>query len=645
VPTTAPYGSWRSPITAELITRGGLDFRWLTASGEFLYWLEGRPHEGGRDALVRRGADGRIVDVTPAGFNARTRVHEYGGGAVAVKGATAVFSNFADQRLYRVDGDSVPSPITVEPPNPSAYRYADGVITFDGTALITVRERHEDHDVVNEIVMLPLDGSAAPLILVGGHDFFSTPRLSPDGRTLSWLAWDHPNMPWDGTELFVASFESDGRVGEARRVAGGVGESVFQPQWSPGGELHFVSDRTGWWNLYRERSAFVTPLAPMEAEFGLPHWAFGLSMYAFLDDGRIACIYVKDGLRHLATILPDSRQVTDLAPDLTFVSHVRRFGDRLAFIGGSSTEPLSVMLLDPVSGRRESLKRSLPYDIDGAYLSMAEPIDFPTENGRSAHALYYAPRNADYVGPGDESPPLIVQSHGGPTAMAPSVLQMDIQFWTSRGFAVVDVNYGGSTGYGRAYRQLLDGQWGVVDLQDCINAARHLARSYRVDGARMAIHGGSAGGYTTLCALVFTDVFATGASYYGVADLGALARDTHKFESRYLDRLVGPYPEADATYRERSPVFAFDRLERPLIIFQGLDDKVVPPAQAEMLVEVLKQKKLPYAYIAFPGEGHGFRKAENIRRALEAELSFYSQMLGFPLGGELEPVAIENRRG
>jgi len=643
VPASAPYGSWRSPVTAELLARGGVDLSWLTASGDTLYWIEGRPQEGGRDVLVRRTPDGRITDVIPRELNARTRVHEYGGGAVAVRGATAVLSNFADQRLYRVDGEAVPVAITAEPPTPSAHRYADGVIAPDGATLVCVRERHEASEVVNEIVSLPLDGSALPRVLVSGHDFFSTPRLSPDGRALAWLAWDHPNMPWDGSELFVAELRRDGALGDGRRVAGAREESIFQPQWSPDGTLHFVSDRTGWWNLYRERGGTVTPIAPMEAEFGLPQWVFGLSTYTFLGGGRIACFYVKDGLRHLAIVDPDARGVIDMAPRFTFVAYPTRIGDRIAFIGGSATEAPAVVVLDPNTGAHEVVRRSLAYDIDPAYVSAAQPIEFPTEGGRSAHALYYPPRSPDFAAADGERPPLLVLSHGGPTSMTPAVLQPAIQYWTSRGFAVVDVNYGGSTGYGREYRERLNGQWGVVDLADCVNAARSLAGSGRVDGRRMAIRGGSAGGYTTLCALVFTDVFATGASYYGVADLAALARDTHKFESRYLDRLVGPYPEAAQTYRARSPVHFFDRLERPLIVFQGLDDKVVPPSQAEMLVDALRRKGLPFAYVAFAGEGNGFRRAENIKRSTEAELFFYSAMLGFPLGEAIEPVTIEGR--
>jgi dipeptidyl aminopeptidase/acylaminoacyl peptidase len=641
VPTTAPYGSWRSPITLEVLTGGSIDFRYLTSSDDTLYWVEGRPNEGGREVLVRRTADGRIADAVPPEFNTRTRVHEYGGGAVAVRGMTAVVSNFADQRLYRVEGRGTPIAITPGTADGS-HRYADGVIAPDATQFVCVRERHEPGGVMNEIVSLPIDGSAPPRVLVSGHDFFSTPRISPDGRQLAWLAWDDPNMPWDGTELFVAERRRDGTLADPTRIAGGREESVFQPAWSPGGTLHFVSDRTGWWNLYRARSGIVEALAPMEAEFGLPQWSFGLSTYTFLGDGRIACFYIRDGRRHLA-LLPEGGRPTDIAPEFSFVSHPTRLGEKLAFIGGSDTEAHAVVVLDPAKGSTEVVRRSVADAVDPRYVSPARPIEFPTDGGRTAHALFYEPRNADFAAPAGEHPPLLVLSHGGPTSMTLGVLDLKIQFWTSRGFAVVDVNYGGSTGYGREYRERLNGKWGVVDLADCVNAARYLAGAGKADGTRLAIRGGSAGGYTTLCALVFTDVFATGASYYGVADLGALARDTHKFEARYLDRLVGPYPEAEETYRDRSPVNFFDHLERPVIVFQGLDDKVVPPAQADMLVDALRRKGIPFAYLPFAGEGHGFRKAETIKRSLEAELFFYSAMLGFPLGEKIAPVTIENR--
>ena len=643
MPTTAPYGSWRSPITADVLTAGSIGFSYLATTDRTLYWVEGRPHEGGRAVLVRCTADGRIKDVMPPGFNARTRVHEYGGGAVAVRGMTAVFANFADQRLYRIDGEGDPVAITAEPLAKASHRYADGEI--GRVRMICVRERHEADGVVNEIVALPLDGSAAPRVLVSGHDFFSTPRISPDGRQLAWRAWDHPNMPWDGSEIFVAELRGDGTLSDATRVAGGREEAVMQPAWSPDGTLHFVSDRTGWWNLYRAKRGQIEALAPMEAEFGLAEWTFGQSVYAFLGDGRIVCFFTRDGRRQLGILDPGTRRVVELAPDLSFISHPSPLGDRIAFIGGGETEPESVMLLDPSTGSREVLRASLLEPIDPDVISRARPLEFPTEHGRTAHALFYEPRNPNFVAPPGELPPLLVLSHGGPTGMALSDLNPSIQFWTSRGFAVVNVNYGGSTGYGREYRERLNGQWGVVDLQDCVNAARHLASSGKVDPRRLAIRGGSAGGYTTLCALVFTNIFAVGASYFGIADIAALARDMHKFESRYFDRLVGPYPQAEQIYHERSPVHYFDRLERPMIVFQGLDDPVVPTAQAEMLVDALRKKGIPYAYLAFAGEGHGFRKAETIKRATEAELAFYSAILGFPLGEPIEPLRIENFAG
>lgn len=643
VPATARYGSWRSPITAELLTRGQISFSYLTATDGTLYWVENRPHEDGRAVLVRRGSDGRVADAIPREFNTRTRVHEYGGGAVAVRGKTAVFSNSKDQRLYRVSGDGAPTAITPEPPTPASHRYADGVITPDGTAFVCVRERHESDGVVNEIVFLPLDGSAPPHTLASGHDFFSTPRLSADGRHLTWLAWDYPNMAFDGTQLYVAELRRDATLSEVRQIAGGRDESIFQPSWSPDGMLYFVSDRTGWWNLYRARDGEVEPLAPMNAEFGLAPWVFGQSTYTFLSDGRIACFYTRDGRHHLALVDASSKQVVDFAPEFTNVSHPASLGKRLAFIGGGDARAQAVIALDPVTGSSEVIRSSVTDEIDPRYISEARSVEFPTEGGRTAHALFYEPRNPEFVGPKEERPPLLVMSHGGPTAMFLASLSLELQFWTSRGFAVVEVNYGGSTGYGREYRERLNGQWGVVDVADCVNAARYLADSGAVDGQRLAIRGGSAGGYTTLCALVFTDVFAAGASYFGVADLGSLARDTHKLEAHYFDKLVGPLPGAEETYRARSPVNFFDRLESPLIIFQGLDDKAVPPAQAEMMVAALKRKGIPFAYLSFEGEGHGFRKAETIKRCFGAELFFYGEVLGFPLGENVEPVEIENR--
>ncbi|MEE9286042.1 MAG: S9 family peptidase, partial [Dehalococcoidia bacterium] len=539
-----------------------------------------------------------------------------------------------------------PAPITPEPQRPRALRYADVTLAPDGGLLLCVRERHEDGgEVVNEIVALPPDGSAEPRVVASGRDFYSSPRVSPDGTRLAWLSWDHPRMPWDGTELWTARLQPDGTLKDTRLVAGGAGESIFQPEWGPDGALYFVSDRSGWWNLYRQAQGRAEPLAPMETEFGWPQWGFGLSQYAFLSGGRVACFYVQNGEGRLGVIPPGAGRVAPLDVPLTSVGapFLKSDGrERLWFVAGSLTEPLSVATLDVASGTLEVIKRSLDAGLDPGYVSTPQHIEFSTEGGLTAHALFYPPANVDYWGVAGELPPLLVMSHGGPTAAATSALSLATQFWTSRGFAVVDVDYGGSTGYGRAYRERLRGQWGVVDTADCINAARYLAGRGLVDRRRMAIRGGSAGGYTTLCALTFHDVFAAGASHYGVADAETLAKDTHKFEERYLDGLIGPYPEAAELYRARSPIHFADRISCPVILLQGLEDRIVPPSQAEAMVAALRRNGVPFAYLTFEGEQHGFRKAETQERALTAELYFYSRIFGFEPADPIEPVPIEN---
>jgi dipeptidyl aminopeptidase/acylaminoacyl peptidase len=651
VPQAAPFGGWRSPIRAAEIASGQVPLSAPEIVGDDVYWLEGKPLEGGRAVLVRLAADSR-EELTPAPYYVRTRVHEYGGGAYLVSGRTVFFSNFADQRLYRQDPSKPPEPITPEPSVPAGLRYADAQATQDGRWLICVRERHtaaDGSEAINELIVLPANGEAEARIIAGGHDFYSSPRISPDGRRLAWLSWDHPRMPWDGCELWVADLSSDGSLSNERRMAGSPEESIFQPEWSAfddeSGTLYFVSDRSGWWNLYRLREGATEPeaLAPMEAEFGTPQWTFGMSTYAFLADGRLACVMSQNGFDHLAFVRPGHPlEVADL-PYTAIAPRIRASGNTLIFVAASPTESAAVIRLDASSGKREVLRRSLETPPDASYVSRPRAIEFPTRDGKStAHAIYYPPTNADFGGPPGELAPLIVQSHGGPTSMAPAQLNVGIQYWTSRGFGVVDVNYGGSSGYGRAYRDRLCGQWGIVDTEDCISAARYLAASGEVDGRRLAIRGGSAGGYTTLCALVFHQDFAAGASYYGVADCEALATDTHKFESRYLDGLIGPYPADREVYYARSPIHFADRLSCPVILFQGLEDRVVPPAQAEMMVAALEAKDLPVAYLAFEGEQHGFRKAETIQRTLEAELYFYSRVFKFPLADPVEPIEIEN---
>ncbi len=449
-------------------------------------------------------------------------------------------------------------------------------------------------------------------------------------------------MPWDGTKLWVAEVRADGFLGQPLRVAGAVDESIFQPEWSPLGELYFVSDRTGWWNLYRWDGNRVEPLHEMSAEFGMPQWVFGMSTYAFESVGRIICSYTSQGTWRLAVLDTRSGALQTVDAPYTEISQLRARPGEAVFLAGSPAQATAVVRWK-VGGRQfEVLHTASNIEVDAAFVSEPLAIEFPTEGGVTAHALFYAPKNRDYAPPQGELPPLLVISHGGPTAATSSTLNWSIQYWTSRGFAVVDVNYGGSTGYGRAYRERLNGQWGVVDVDDCVNAALHLVREGRVDGKRLAIRGGSAGGYTTLCALAFRDVFHAGASYYGVSDLEALAKETHKFESRYLDRLVGPYPEKRDVYLERSPIHHTKGLHCPMILFQGLEDPVVPPNQTEMIVKALRERGVPVAYVPFEGEQHGFRRAENIKRALDAELYFYSRVFGFSLAEAVKPVAIEN---
>jgi dipeptidyl aminopeptidase/acylaminoacyl peptidase len=654
-----PHGSWPTPVTSELVVRAAAGLGGVAVDGENVWWSELRPEEGGRTQIVHRRGDGPAVDLLPDDFNARTTAHEYGGGAWWATGPTLWFANWADQRLYRLTARAMPVPVTPEPEVARGDRWADGDVDLSGRWITMVRERHTAAgDVTNEIVMVAASDDLEPWPVVKGQDFVSDPRFSPDGTRLCWLQWNHPDMPWDGTELCVAEVKPGylgPRVGAGTVVAGrphkapggtGDGESVFQPRWHPDGSLWFVSDRTGWWNLYRwTPKRGVEPRVVIDAEIGVPQWAFGQSRYAFLEDGRPVFAYQRDGRDHLAVSEADG-SIVDLEVPYTSIAGVEATGGEVVFIGASATAEPAVVRLDVATGGTEVLRPPRHLGLDAAWFSVPEPISFPSSGGRTAHALYYPPTNPDVTAPAGERPPLLVMIHGGPTGAARPMLQLGTQYWTSRGFAVVDVNYGGSTGYGREYRRQLDGAWGVVDLDDCVAAADWLAAQGRVDGARLCIRGGSAGGYTTLAALAFRDTFAAGASHYGVADLEALATDTHKFESRYLDGLVGPYPEARDVYVERSPIHHVDGFDRPLIVLQGLEDEVVPPNQAEMIVDALRVKGVPVAYVTFEGEQHGFRQAPNIRRALDSELSFYAQVFRFevPATEGIEPVPIENLR-
>jgi len=644
-PHVAPYGSWKSPITSDLVVAQSIhlsepDFDGENGDGNTV-WLELRPNEGGRQVLVRRTPAGEIVDLTPAPFNVRTRVHEYGGGDYVMDdGGVVHFSNFTDQRLYRMDPGEAPRPITPE----SELRYADAVVDAKRDLLFCVREDHRaGGEAVNAIVSVKCQGDeAGGQVIVSGNDFYAAPRLSPDGARLAWLTWNHPNMPWDGTELWVAEVNEDGDLEEATLVAGGSAESIVQPEWSPDGVLHFISDHTDWWNLYRWQDGDIQAIQPVAAEFGGPAWVFRRTYYAFESAERIICVYPREGSARLAAIDTTTLVMTEIETPYTGISSVRVAPGRVLFLGGSSIEASALVQLDLASGDIRVLRRSSETEVDPGYISIPQAIEFPTEGGLTAHAYYYPPRNQDYAGPEGERPPLLVLSHGGPISATSPVFRFKIQYWASRGVGVVDVNYGGSTGYGRPYRQRLYGQWGVVDVDDCINAARYLVNQGQADPERLAIAGGSAGGYTTLCALTFRDFFAAGASYFGVSDLEALALESHKFESHDLDILIGPYPEAKDLYIERSPIYHIDRLDCPMILFQGLEDRVVPPNQAEMMFAAVRAKGLPVAYLPFEGEQHGFRQAKNIKRSLDAELYFYSKIFGFDLADEVEPVEIEN---
>jgi len=648
---TAPYGAWASPLDAARVTAGALRLGDIALDRGNVYWTEGRAVEGGRNVVVRRTPDGRTLDVTPGGFNVRSRVHEYGGAAMAVHDGDVYFANFADQRVYRQRGGGDPAPLT-----PAGYFYADLRMDPSRRRLLAVREDHRQGDAEPRaaIVAVSVDvseGNDPGVVLVSGADFYSDPAVSPDGGTLAWLQWNHPNMPWDGTELWTAPFAADGTLGPRRKIAGGADESLFQPEWSPDGVLHFVSDRTGWWNLYRLGGAgaaadgppVVEPLHPMEAEFGKPQWTFSMVTYAFAGARRIAASYTQNGRWKLAFIETNPVRWEPVTSALDVIEGLRADERALYFIGGSPTAAPAVVRMTLAAMEPEVFRRSVAERIEPALISTPEPITFKAgADGRLVHAFHYAPRNPAFEAPPGTAPPLLVLTHGGPTGATEAVLDPGIQFWTSRGFAVLDVNYSGSTGHGRDYRQRLNGQWGILDVEDAVAGAQAMVTAGKADPDRLAIRGGSAGGYTTLAALTFHSTFKAGASYYGISDVEVLARDTHKFESRYLDSLIGPYPARKDLYRARSPIHFTDRLSSGLILFQGLDDKVVPPNQSETMAAAVRKKGLPVAYLAYEGEQHGFRKAENIVRSLEAELYFYGKVFGFTPADTLAPVAIDN---
>jgi dipeptidyl aminopeptidase/acylaminoacyl peptidase len=634
----APCGAWTSPITAAAVAAGATPLSQVMLDGGDVFWLAGRASEGGRNTLLRLSS-GQVEELTPAPLNVRTRVHEYGGGAVLVADSHVWFSNFADNRVYRL-GRSGGEPVPVSAGGDE--RWADFVLDRARQRLIGVREDHSDASTYPDNTLCALGADGMQTVLVDGNDFYSSPRLSPDGKHIAWLSWDHPRMPWQGTQLWLAEIGDDGTLLDGRLVAGGTEEAIVQPEWSPDGTLYFVSDRSGWWNLYRYEHGVVHAVCPREAEFGLPHWTFGNSMYGFRSASEIVCAYIEEGVSRLARLDVASGELTPIATPYEEIRDLRVEGDTVALLGGAPTLAAEIARIDLATGRHDVLARSIGQLPDVGYLSIPQSIRYPSKDGRTAYAFYYPPTNRDFAPQPGELPPLMVIGHGGPTGMAASTLKLATQFWTSRGIAVLDVNYGGSTGFGRAYRDLLKGQWGVIDVEDCVAGAQYLADQGLVDRERLVIRGGSAGGLTTLCALAFHDVFKAGASYYGVSDLKGLDADSHKFESHYNEYLIAPKDVADRVYAERSPINHTDKLRRPMIFFQGLDDKVVPPQQSEVMVDALRARGVPVAYLTLDGEGHGFRKADSIVRTLEAELYFYLRVFGIPVPTSLPPIDIEN---
>ncbi len=641
LPMKAPYGSWKSPITSDLIVAESIGLSAPQWHGEDLFWMESRPQEAGRNVLVRRTRDGSEQDINQSPFNIRTRVHEYGGGSLLLHDGSAYFSNYEDQQIYRQGlDDKEPTQLTHE----DGLRFADGCVDIARNRIIYVVEDHRGQgEPQNTIGSVDLDDGAVTT-LAHGHDFYAAPAVNPDESLLAFMTWNHPDMPWDETEIWLCEIDSDGTLGEPAKVAGGQSDgqkvSVQQPKFSPSGDLYFISDKSGWWNLYRQGQA--ASICQVEAEFGGAHWQFGLSTFVFLDAETIACIYSTGNVSQLAKLNIDSGELTDIALEYTSLTGLSMQGETLVTHAASPLTSPELAKVNLSSGKSEVFKRSSQLNIEPGYISLPETVEFPTGVDETSHGFHYPPTNPEYQGPSGEAPPLVVMLHGGPTSATKGILTLGIQFWTSRGFAVLDLNYRGSTGYGRAYRDRLVHNWGVTDVEDSVSGAEYLVSLGKADARKLAIRGGSAGGYTTLSALTFANTFSAGASYFGVSDLEALAKETHKFEARYLDSMIGAYPEEIELYKARSPIHHVEQLSSPCIFFQGLEDQVVPPNQAETMVDALTKKGIPVAYAPFEGEQHGFRIAENIKRSLDLELYFYSRIFNFTPADAIDPIPIIN---
>jgi len=640
-----PYGTWPSPVTPASVARSGIEFWGITLSSGAAWWLERRPDEDGRGVVLRASADGEVREVTPRDVDVRTLVHEYGGGDFAVRDGTCWYVNHDDQRVYRLDPGDDPEPITPEPDVEKGLRYADFEHSPDGERIYCVRERHfeGEREPENALVSLPADGDGDPTVVTEGHDFYAGPRVSPDGSRLAWIAWDHPAMPFDETTLHVGDLTAGGRLENDRVVMGGGEdpESIVQPGWSPSGDLHAISDRTDWWNLFRVdvETGDQINLCPRDVEFGAPHWMLDFSTYAFLDDGRTAVLSTDRARRRLGYLEDGKLVAADRTDDVT-EPRLATDGQDLLFVGGGPDTPDRLVRRGP-GGEETVLRRSRESELDPSYVSKPAHVSFPTRDETfDANGFYYPPKNPDVTPPDDETPPVVVTVHGGPTGHSQPEYDPGVQFFTTRGIGVFAVNYRGSTGYGRAYRERLNGEWGVADVEDCVRAADYLVQTDRVDPDRLAIRGGSAGGYATLCALAFHDTFDAGISYYGVADPAALAEHTHKFESHYLDRLIGPYPEERELYRDRAPAHHAESIRVPVLLLQGENDPVVPPEQAQQMLAALRENGVPHAYLEFEGEEHGFRRAESVERARETELSFLGQVFDFDPDDDLEAVEL-----
>ena len=643
MPTTSPFGSWSSPIDPKLLASSSPSFAYPSSDRENLYWLESRPWENGRSVIVQRDCKGTIRDVLPAPLSARSMVHEYGGTPYIVVNDILYFCLYDDQRLYSLDLNKnkiLPIPITPK----EGYRFADFCYDKYQHRLICVAEIHNDSpEPENQIVAIPLDDSMQVITLCSGDDFYAYPRLDHTGRQLCWISWSHPNMPWDSTKLWLADVGADGQLDSPELIVGSGNEAIFQPQWSPDNQLHFVSDRDNWWNLFRwQPTSGAKAIQPMAAEFATPLWVLGMSTYGFCDDGTLVCCHTHDGSWQLSTKKSTALGFQPIESNYCNISDIYCAGDKAWLVGSSTISSGELAELDIKTHQLRPVTQGNSLSIDPSYLSQPRPINYSTSDQATSHAFFYQPTNPDFKGCEDSLPPLIVICHGGPTGSTSTSLNLKIQYWTSRGFAVLDVNYRGSTGYGRHYREQLQGQWGVADVTDVIEGANYLIERKMVDPEKVAIRGSSAGGYTVLAALCFHQTFKAGACLYGIGDLETLARDTHKFESRYLDTLIGPYPDQRTIYQDRSPIHHIDQFNCPVIFFQGLDDKVVPPEQAVAMTKALREKHLPVAYLPFEGEGHGFRQAETIKKSLEAELYFYGKVFGFSPHGDLPTIPINN---